>query len=200
MGLQPELEVDSYPETSWIRRRQSAPEDFRQAFRSGPCERRSIRRCCLDDKSEVSMNAKLLHEENGLKTYMLVFDKRDEVRTGLLEFSNTNRFADAHLTAIGALSEVTLGFFDRQQKIYREIPVKEQVEVLSFSGNIVQQEGKPRLHAHVVIGKADGTAHGGHFLGGRVWPTLEMILSELPVHLRRSRDQETGLALINLAA
>jgi len=37
-------------------------------------------------------------------------------------------------------------------------------------------------------------------LGGRVWPTLEMIVSELPVHLRRSYDEETGLALIRLVA
>jgi uncharacterized protein len=146
------------------------------------------------------MKTKLLHEEKGLRTYILVFDKGDEVRTALVEFANTNRFADAHLTAIGAFSEVTLGFFDREQKKYKEIPVKEQVEVLSFSGNIMPQNGKQKLHAHIVIGKADGTAHGGHFLGGRVWPTLEMVLTELPVHLRRTHDKETGLAFINVAA
>ena len=146
------------------------------------------------------MKAKLLHENNGLKTYAIVFDKGDDVRQGLLEFANTNRLADAHLTAIGAFSEVQLGFFDRKQKTYKTIPIHEQVEVLSLSGNIAQEDGKPRLHAHVVVGKADGTAHGGHFLGGRVWPTLEMIISEMPVHLRRSHDQESGLALINLAA
>lgn len=146
------------------------------------------------------MKSKLLHNENGLKTFAVVFDREEDVREGLLEFANTNRFADAHFTAIGAFSEVTLGFFDRQQKTYKTIPVKEQVEVLSFAGNIVQQDGKPRLHAHVVIGKADGTAHGGHFLGGRVWPTLEMIVSEIPVQLRRTHDEESGLALINLAA
>ena len=37
-------------------------------------------------------------------------------------------------------------------------------------------------------------------LGGRVWPTLEMLLTEMPVHLRRFHDEETGLALIRLAA
>ena len=146
------------------------------------------------------MKAKLLHQKNGLKTFILVFDKGDEVRANLLEFANANRFADAHVTAIGAFSEVTLGFFSPQQKTYHEIPFREQVEVLSFIGNIVPSEGKPRLHAHVVVGKADGTAHGGHFLRGTVWPTLEMVLSELPVHLRRSHDEESGLSLINLAA
>ena len=146
------------------------------------------------------MQSKLLYDQMGLKTFALVFDKDDEVREGLLEFANTNRIAGAQLTAIGAFSEVTLGYFDRQQKIYRKIPVHEQVEVLSLSGNIVQSDGRASLHAHIVVGKSDGTAYGGHFLGGRVWPTLEMIVSELPVHLRRSRDEETGLALLRLTA
>lgn len=72
--------------------------------------------------------------------------------------------------------------------------------MLAFTGNIVQRDGKPMIHAHVVVGKADRTAHGGHFLGGRVWPTLKMIVTEMPVHLRRIPDVESGLALINLAA
>jgi len=146
------------------------------------------------------MESKLLHEKDGLRTFAIVFNKGEEVRQSLLEFARTNRFADAHLSAIGAFSEVTLGFFDRHEKTYKPIPVEEQVEVLSFTGNIVQGDDKPKLHAHVVVGKADGTAHGGHFLGGRVWPTLEMIVTEMPVHLRRSYDDETGLALIRLAA
>jgi predicted DNA-binding protein with PD1-like motif len=146
------------------------------------------------------MQAKLFHDEMGLKTFALVFDKGDDVREGLLEFTNTNRLADAQVSAIGAFSEVTLGYFDRQQKSYKKIPLHEQVEVLSLTGNIVQNGGRSTLHAHIVIGKADGTAHGGHFLGGRVWPTLGMIVSELPVHLRRAPDEETGLALIRLAA
>jgi predicted DNA-binding protein with PD1-like motif len=149
---------------------------------------------------EPCMKSRLLHDENGLKMFTVVFDKQEDVREALLDFANRRHLVDAYLTAIGAFSEVTLGFFDPQQKTYRPIPIKEQVEVLSFSGNIIQQDGKPRLHAHVVVGKADGTAHGGHFLGGRVWPTLEMVMSEMPVHLRRKHDDETGLALLNVAA
>jgi len=146
------------------------------------------------------MKSKLLLDKEGLKTFAIVLEKGDEVRETLLEFANTNRFADAHLSGIGALSEATLGFFDRERKSYKRIGIHEQVEVLAFTGNIVPSDGKPRLHAHIVIGKADGTAHGGHFLDGRVWPTLEVVVSELPVHLRRSQDEESGLALINLAA
>ena len=34
--------------------------------------------------------------------------------------------------------------------------------MLSFVGNIACKENDPKLHAHVVLGKSDGTAHGGY--------------------------------------
>jgi predicted DNA-binding protein with PD1-like motif len=108
--------------------------------------------------------------------------------------------AAAHFTAIGAFSEVTLGYFDRARKDYTKIPMREQVEVLSLVGDIARQDGEPKLHAHVVVGKADGTAHGGHLLDARVWPTLELILTESPKALARRSDRESGLALIDLDA
>ena len=146
------------------------------------------------------MKSKLLYEKDGLKNFALVFGKEDELKQSLLRFANESNLSAAQLSAIGAFSEVTLGYFDRQTKTYKQIPVREQVEVLSFAGNIALKGGKPKLHAHVVVGKSDGTAHGGHFLDGKVWPTLEMIVSETPEHLRRVQDEETGLALIDLAA
>ena len=144
------------------------------------------------------MKSKLLHEENGLKTFVLVFDKGDEVKESLLRFATEHGLRAAQVEGIGAFSEVTLGFFDRKKKSYQEIPVKEQVEVLAFAGKIAAKDGKSMLHAHVVVGKRDGTAHGGHFLNGRVWPTLEIIVTEAPAHLRRVKDEETGLPLIDL--
>jgi uncharacterized protein len=89
-----------------------------------------------------------------------------------------------------------LGYFDRERKDYRKIPIAEQVEVLVLAGDIALQDSRPRVHAHVVIGKADGTAHGGHLLEAHVWPTLELILIESPRHLQRKLDEETGLPLI----
>jgi hypothetical protein len=47
-----------------------------------------------------------------------------------------------------------------------------------------------------VVGKSDGTAHGGHLLAGHVRPVLEVILVESPSHLHRKMDKETGIALI----
>ena len=143
------------------------------------------------------MKTKLLHDD-GEKTFAIIFDKGDEVTSGLLAFAKENKLSASHFTAIGAFERVTLGYFERERRDYKRIPINEQVEVLSLVGDIALDEDEPKVHAHVVVGKRDGTAHGGHLLEARVWPTLEVILIESPEHLQRKLDKETGLALISL--
>ena len=61
--------------------------------------------------------------------------------------------------------------------------MREQVEVLSLIGDVALD---------------DGTAHGGHLLEAHVRPTLEVMLTESPVALRRVFDSSVGLALIEI--
>jgi predicted DNA-binding protein with PD1-like motif len=133
-------------------------------------------------------------------TYAVVFDKGDEFLDGMLSFAKEAGLSASHFTAIGAFSEVTLGYFDRHRKEYQRNIINEQVEVLSLVGDIALYQLEPKVHAHVVVGKADGTAHGGHILEAHVWPTLEVVVTASPAHLRRRHDPETGLALIDLDA
>ena len=143
------------------------------------------------------MKAKLIHSGEP-KTYALIFDKDDEVIAGLTSFAKQQSLGASHFTAIGAFSDLTLGYFNRDKKGYDKIPVNEQVEALSVMGDIALNKGEPKIHAHVVVGKRDGSTLGGHLVQAHVWPTLEVVLTESPRHLRRKTDEETGLALIEL--
>jgi predicted DNA-binding protein with PD1-like motif len=134
----------------------------------------------------------------GERTFVVVFDKHEEVVEGLTDFAGRERLRASHLTAIGALRDVVLGYFDPGTREYRKIPLREQVEVLSLLGVVTLDGERPRLHAHIVVGRADGSAHGGHLLEAHVWPTLEVVVEELPRHLQRRTDPETGLAVIDL--
>jgi hypothetical protein len=96
------------------------------------------------------------------------------------------------------MSDVVLGYLDWEKRDYERIPLTEQVEVLSLVGDVALEDGSPKVHAHIVVGKRDGTAHGGHLLEGRVRPTLEVVLHESPENLRRKPDPRSGLALIDL--
>lgn len=143
------------------------------------------------------MKAKILRADRE-RTFALVFETGDEPMQGLLEFAKREGLTSGHFTAIGAFEDVTLGYFDWARKDYVRIPIREQVEVLSLVGDIALEKSAPKVHAHVVVGKRDGTAHGGHLLEARVRPTLELMLVDSPGHLRRRFDPGSGLALIDI--
>ena len=116
---------------------------------------------------------------------------------GLAAFAREHEVSAGRFTAIGAFSEVVLGYFDWERKDYDRIPVHEQVEALAVTGDIALEDEKPVVHAHAVVGLRDGAARGGHLLEARVRPTLEVVLVESPAHLRKRVDSESGLALID---
>lgn len=129
---------------------------------------------------------------------VLIFDTGDEVISTLTDFARKNHIAAAHFTAIGAFSEAVLGYFDFEKKGYLKNQVNEQVEVVSLIGDIALDKGEPKVHAHVVIGRRDGAAMGGHLLEACVRPTLELVLQESGEQLKRKFDPASGLALIDL--
>jgi predicted DNA-binding protein with PD1-like motif len=143
------------------------------------------------------MKAKLLRDQDE-KTWALIFDPGDEFVAALTDFANQQRLDSSHFTAVGAFERATLGYFDRQQHEYKKIPINEQVEVLSLVGDIALEKDAPKVHAHVVVGRSDGTTRGGHIMEAYVWPTLEVVLTETPKELRRQHDEASGLALISV--
>jgi predicted DNA-binding protein with PD1-like motif len=144
------------------------------------------------------MRAKLVNDDRE-KTFAVVFDTGDEVHAGLMQFATEHRPRSAHFTAIGAFRRATLAYFDWPTKQYKELPVEEQVEVLTLAGDIAwKDDGEPVVHAHVVVGRADGSTRGGHLKRAVVRPTLEVVLVEYPKHLERRHDPETGLTLIRV--
>jgi predicted DNA-binding protein with PD1-like motif len=65
-------------------------------------------------------------------------------------------------------------------------------------GDIALKGEETEVHAHVVAGGPDGSTKGGHIMEAHVRPTLEVMLTESPSHLRRQVDEASGLALINI--
>ncbi|MGK5533829.1 PPC domain-containing DNA-binding protein [Streptomyces sp. URMC 129] len=146
------------------------------------------------------MKSRLVSEVDGLRTFVLVMDKEDEAVERLTAFSREHRVTGAGLTGVGACRDATLGYFDAERKEYLDIPVGGQSEVLSLIGDIADDDGRPALHAHVVLGHRDGSTAGGHLQRLTVWPTLELVITETPAHLRKRVDPDVGLALIALDA
>jgi predicted DNA-binding protein with PD1-like motif len=143
------------------------------------------------------MRAKVLNPGEP-RVIAVVFETGEDPVAALTEFAADHSLGAASLAAIGAFSEATLGYFDWEKKDYERIEIREQVEVLSLIGDTALEGERMRLHAHVVLGRRDGSTCGGHLLAARVRPTLEVILTQNPSYLARVHDARSGLALIRL--
>jgi predicted DNA-binding protein with PD1-like motif len=145
------------------------------------------------------MQSKLLNDAHGQRTFAVIFETGDEVIAGLTDFAKEHRLAGSQFTAIGAFSDVVLAYFDWSSREYQKHPLREQMEVLALAGDIsLADDGTPKVHAHVVLGTRDCTTRGGHLIEAHVRPTLEVIVTDSPQHLRRRHDPESGLALIRM--
>lgn len=137
----------------------------------------------------------LVRNEHGSQ-YALVFDVGDEVVSDLTDWCNEQRITAARVTGVGGFSSATVAWFDPEARRYREIAIAEQVELLAMNGDVAELDGKAVTHTHVVLGARDGNARGGHLIAAHVRPTLELIVDEVPAHLRRRYEPHLGLALI----
>lgn len=142
------------------------------------------------------MRVSELGREGRGHTSSLIFDTGDEVIETLENHARRTGMKAAHLMALGSFESATLAYFDWGTKDYLDIPVDEQVEVVSLVGDIGTHDGAPVIHIHCVLGRRDGSTIGGHLLEAHVRPTLELFLTAYDDQLVRRMDEDSGLPLI----
>lgn len=143
------------------------------------------------------MQSRLINQAGRQRTFVVVLESGDEAMGCLKHFIEHEKIQAAQLTAIGAFQSAVLGYFDWETKDYQRIPVDEQVEVAAFIGDVAHgPDDRPSLHVHCVLGCRGGRTVAGHLLEGNVRPTLEVVLTDSPAHLRKRHDPDSGLALI----
>jgi uncharacterized protein len=132
-----------------------------------------------------------------VRTYLLVFRAGQEVMKGLVGFATEHGVVAGHLTGIGALSAVVIGCFDPEKRTYVPRRVEEQLELLSFTGNVARYGNAPFYHVHVALGRSDGPALGGHLFEATVRPTVELVLTTYAKAVQRQIDPTWGLPLLS---
>jgi predicted DNA-binding protein with PD1-like motif len=144
----------------------------------------------------------LASHADGSKDYALILASGDEVASALAEFARSESVTAARFTAIGAVRDPEVGWFDASQKKYKAMRLAgEQCEVVSLVGDVgLNAKGAPVVHTHVVLGRTDGSTFGGHFIGATTSPTLEMFVTTFAHPLRKKVDGSTDLQLFDLAS
>ena len=129
------------------------------------------------------------------KSYLLRLFRGEKILESLQKFcKHSPEIGSGRIQGIGAVSAVKLGFFNGTEYITNSF--KENLELLSLSGNIAQNEV---VHIHGVFGREDGSCVGGHiFPGCIVSVTCEIQILVLEPKVSRTEDPQTKLKLLEL--
>jgi predicted DNA-binding protein with PD1-like motif len=140
----------------------------------------------------------LTTRSDGTKTYALVLSQGDQVQAAIAAFANDQHVVDAHFSAIGAVRDPEVAWFDEGRKQFKAMALHEQTEVLTLSGDItLGVDGQPAVHTHLVLARSDGEAWGGHLIEATASPTLELYVTTYPEPLHKRLDPATDLQLID---
>lgn len=131
------------------------------------------------------------------REWIVVFETGDEIIATLRAFVDEHIIKGGFFQAIGSLERGTIAWWGWDKKKYEEIACDEQVELLSLLGNISSNPDR-RIHAHVVLGRRDGTTLGGHLLRGIVRPTVELVLTATHEPIDRELDPVTKQLMIRI--
>jgi len=104
-----------------------------------------------------------------------------------------------HIYGIGSVGPANIGYYDFNERQYKENKFNGIYEIVSLLGNISMMDGKPMCHCHIAIGDKQGKVYGGHLLLGTIVYVAEVHISVLKGSPpERTFDTQTGLHLWNL--
>lgn len=132
------------------------------------------------------------------ETFLVRIYTGEEITRTISEFARAHSIDAAEVSGIGAAYDVTLGYFDRATKQYERHTVEGEVEIVSLLGNISIKEGQPFPHLHANVSGRDFRPHAGHFFEGKAGATCEVIIRPMPGYAQRTKDDATGLFLLDL--
>lgn len=130
-------------------------------------------------------------------TYVLKLERGERVIETLTGWCAEVGINNATLSAIGAVEQVSCGYYELANKTYHFTTYPELVEVVSLTGNVMLKEGSPFLHVHAVFTDTNNQAFGGHVEEMTVGVVLEVIVTQLDTSIERLHDEQIGLFLMN---
>jgi predicted DNA-binding protein with PD1-like motif len=136
-----------------------------------------------------------LFEYDRCRQFMVRIRHDADLIQSILQLARSKGIGAGSFTAIGALKRAKLGYYDQKNRRYREMMFESPHELVSCVGNVSLSEGKPFVHAHVVLADEKGNTRAGHLLEGVVF-AAEVHLRQLEgPKLERTLDEVTNLWL-----
>lgn len=122
-------------------------------------------------------------------------DKSEEILEKVREVAEKEKIKLADISALGAVSEFTVGVFDTEAKEYHANEFKGSFEIVSLTGTINTMNDEFYCHLHMSAGNEKGQVFGGHLNKAVISATCEMVITLIEGRVDRRFEEKVGLNL-----
>lgn len=122
-------------------------------------------------------------------------DKGEEILEKVREVAEKEKIKLADISALGAVSEFTVGVFDTEAKEYHANEFKGSFEIVSLIGTINTMNDEFYCHLHMSAGNEKGQVFGGHLNKAVISATCEMVITLIEGRVDRRFEEKVGLNL-----
>ncbi|MFQ6608703.1 MAG: PPC domain-containing DNA-binding protein [Fidelibacterota bacterium] len=126
--------------------------------------------------------------------FLISMEKGDDVVKSILSVVVQEEIDSAALSGIGAVTDVTLGFYNLRYKEYQKKIFPGYYELVSCLGNISEKDGKPFVHAHVSMSGPNYKTISGHLFSAKIAVVGEFVLQPFETKIVRKMNDDIGLA------
>lgn len=124
-------------------------------------------------------------------------DRGEEILEKLKEISVKENIKFAHVSALGATNDFTVGVFNVDEKKYYANSFSGNFEIVSLTGTVTTMGGEFYAHLHMSAGNDKGEVFGGHLNRARISATCEMVITVTDGKVERKFNEDVGLNLFD---
>ena len=122
-------------------------------------------------------------------------DKGELVNQSLLNVAEKEGLNSGWINGLGAISNIEIGYWDIEEKIYVKKLFDEDYELLSLIGNVSLVDNKSFIHTHISFSDTKFKVYGGHLFDAKVIAAAEFCIFTSEYHLHRKLNCDIGLSL-----
>lgn len=128
--------------------------------------------------------------------YILKLEIGDDVHGSILDFCQKEGVKTGWITGLGAITDISLGYYNLGTKKYQFTEYTAIYEVMGLIGNIALVDGQPFLHIHTSISDDTNSTQSGHLQKAKVAVTLEIQITSYKESVSRLFEDAVGLRLL----
>ena len=126
---------------------------------------------------------------------LISIDKGEFVNQKLLEVAEKENLKSGWINGLGAISNIEIGYWDIEKKIYIKQKFDNHYELLSLIGNVSLVNHEPFIHTHISFSDTEFKVFGGHLFDAKVIAAAEFCIFMSDYHLHRELNCNIGLSL-----